>query len=179
MESTHNSQPSLPGYAGSARTSSLIKGSDDYVETSEEEFHSASSLGSVLASADTIAFRGHSHGVPGKLIIYSGGIRFVRSLKHKELWKIPFVDLTEIRKEQSSALSKVLPTSKYVPTSKIFPITSRSLEFDSVDKTGPYVVFLKERDEAFKSIIGSSNLRWQPMQSIPKHHAERSRIGDC
>ena len=179
MESTYNSQPSLPEYAGSALTPSLIEVSDDYVDTSEEEWYSAGSGGSVLAGADILAFRGQSHGVPGKLIIYSGGIRFVRSLKHKELWKISFVDLMEMRKEQSSALSKVLPTSKYVPTSKVFPITSRSLEFDSVDKKGPYVVFLKERDEAFKSIIGSSNLRWKPTQSTPKHHPERSKIRDC
>ena len=179
VETTYNSEPTLPRYAGSASTPLIDDSGDDYEDTSEEEWHSASSSDSVLEGADMKAFHGQSQGVPGKLIVYSAGVRFVRSFRHKELWNIPFVELSEMRKEQASALSKVLPTSKYVPTSKIFPITSRSLEFDSTGNRGTYVVILKERDEAFKSIIGSSNLRWQPMQSIPKDHADRSKIGDC
>ena len=100
-----------------------------------------------------MAFRGRSHSVMGRLIIYSSGICFSRSLAQKEMWKLPFIEMVEMRKLRGSRFPRLGLTS------------SDQLEFKSVDGSLIRVKSLKERDKAFNSIIGFSNLQWQSLQT--------------
>ena len=119
----------------------------------DEDWHSASSTISVLDGSDIIAYRAYSQGVVGRLIIYSGGVRFVRSLRRKEMWRREFLELAEMRKKEGSTVSR-LPG-----------LSLQSLELKSIDGTKLALEGMKDRDSAFNTIIGFSGLQWQSLQA--------------
>lgn len=119
----------------------------------DEDWYSVSSSTSVLDDSDIMAYRACSHGVIGRLIIHSGGLRFVRSVMRKELWRHSFLELAEMTKHESSLISR-LPT-----------ISSQSLELKLIDGDKLTIEGMKDRDSAFNSIIGFSGLQWQALQA--------------
>ena len=132
------------------------------LESSDDEvWYSAASASDILGDSDIMAYRARWHGNVGRLIIYSGGVRFVRSLKRSELWKSPFLEIAELRKKQSSRASKLSMMGQ------------ESLEIKLVDGTKLDVDGLKDRDSAFNTIIGCSGLQWQSLQpKVPRQETE-------
>ncbi|KAL8693187.1 MAG: hypothetical protein Q9218_001931 [Villophora microphyllina] len=130
---------------------------NDTSASDDEDWHSASSATSILDGSDIAAYLAISHGVVGKLIIYAAGIRFVRSIKRKELWRRSFLELAEVRKKHGSSLSK-LPR-----------VSSHSLELKFIDGSRTALEGMKERDSAFNTIIGFSGLQWQSLQTETIH----------
>ena len=126
----------------------------------DEDWESAGSTASVLDEADIMSFRGRSHSVMGKLIIYSSGIRFRRNLTKEEMWNLPFLEMAEMRKSQGSKFSR------------LGLVSSAQLEFKCIDGSLIRVDLLKERDKVFNSIIGFSNLQWQSLQTGSAKHAD-------
>ena len=119
---------------------------------SDEEYLSTSSATSVLNGADITSYRAYSQGVIGRLVIYANGVRFIRSLKRKELWRRSFLEMAEMRKKEGSVVSKV---------SRVAP---HSLELKFIDSSKLTLDGMKERDSAFNTIIGFSSLQWQSLQ---------------
>ena len=132
-----------------------IQDYDSDSESDDDDWHSVSSSTSILDSSDIISFRAEWHKAIGRLIVYSSGVRFVRSLPKKELWRKPFLDLTEMRKTRGSSISKITM------------MTVEQLELTFVDGGSVTVEILKDRDEAFNTIIGFSALQWQVLQPGP------------
>ena len=115
-------------------------------------WQSASSTTSVLDASDIRSFRVRCDGVIGRLIISSNGVRFVRILKRKELWRILFIELTEMRKMEGSRVSRPV-------------LLSDQLEIRSIEGKHFVISGMKERDEVFNNIIGFSGLQWQSLQT--------------
>lgn len=138
--------------------------SEDEVDDDDddESWYSACSTTSVLEDCDIRSFRCQLYKVIGRLVIYSKGIRFVRSLpKKKELLREDYLRLAEMRKvEGSSAMSKL--TS----------LTSDQLEIKFIDGSKVHFEGMKERDEAFNSIIAFSGLKWQSLQILSNTKAQ-------
>lgn len=126
---------------------------DSNTVDNDEDWHSVSSSTSILDASDILSFRAYSHGVVGRLIIYSEGIRFVRSLTKKEVWKRTFLELAEIRKLEGSLVSKI--------TMKTF----EQLEIKFIGGDSLLLEKMRNRDEAFNAIIGFSSLQWQALQT--------------
>lgn len=112
-------------------------------------WHSADSSSSVLDSSDIIAFRARSNHHTGRFIIYANGVRFVRSINKQELWRRSFLEIAEMRKLQASVTSKLTLKS------------SEQLELTCTDGDSVVLDGMKDRDEAFNTIIGFSALQWQ------------------
>lgn len=129
--------------------------SDSNADDNDEDWHSVSSFIDILDSADILSFRAHSQGVVGSLIIDSRGIRFVRSLTKKELWRRTFLELAEMRKLEGSLISKVKMK------------TFQQLQIKFSDGDSLIVDRMKNRDDAFNAIIGFSSLKWQALQTDP------------
>lgn len=129
---------------------------DSNTDETDEDWYSVSSTTSILDATDILSFRAHSQGVVGRLIIYSGGIRFVRGLTKKELWRRMFFELDEMRKLEGSWTSKVMKNCE-------------QLEIKFCD--GEFLVLekMRNRDEAFNAIIGFSSLQWQALQTDPSN----------
>ena len=115
----------------------------------EESWHSAESSSSVLEDTDILSFRAQSGRSTGRLVVYANGIRFVRSFKRKELWRRSFLEIAEMRKIEGSAASRI--TFKSL----------EQLELTLTDGSTMVLGSMKDRDEAFNSIIGFSALQWQ------------------
>lgn len=143
----------------------MVAVSDTYTDDNDEDWHSATSSTSVLDDSDILSFRAHLQGVVGRLIIHSGGIRFVRSLNKKELWRRTFLELAEMRKLEGSLFSKI--------TMKTF----EQLEIKSCDGDSVLLEKLKNRDEAFNAIIGFSALQWQALQTDPSKASKTVKKG--
>ena len=137
------------------RTIPQIKIDENECHSSDDEdWHSCGSSNSILEKSDIRAFRASWKGTVGKLVIYSAGVRFVRSLAKKELWKYTFLELAEMRKTDGSI-------------AKVTGIARGQLEFKCTDGATLHIRGMKERDEAFNSIIGFSGLQWQSLQAEP------------
>jgi len=123
------------------------------VEDSDDDdtlsWHSADSSSSVLDSSDVITFRARSNSHTGRFIIYANGVRFVRSFHKQELWRRSFLEIAEMRKLQGSAISQLTLKS------------SEQLELTFTDGDSVVLDGMKDRDEAFNTIIGFSALQWQ------------------
>ncbi|KAL9006589.1 MAG: hypothetical protein Q9188_000626 [Gyalolechia gomerana] len=119
----------------------------------EDDWHSACSTTSVLDGMDIVAYRAYSRGAVGRLIIYSGGIRFVRSVKPKQLWRRSYLELVEMRKTEGSSVSKIPG------------VPPQSLELKFMDGSKLALEGMKDRDSAFNTIIGFSGLQWQSLQA--------------
>lgn len=133
---------------------------DSNTDDDDEDWHSAISSTNILNDSDIISFRAYSQGLVGRLIVHSGGIRFVQSLIKKELWKRTFLELVEMRKVEGSLVSKI--------TMKDF----EQLEFKFSDGNSLLLKIMKNRDEAFNTIIGFSSLQWQALQT------DRSKVSE-
>ena len=128
---------------------SEIEDTDD----DDEGWYSANSTTSVLETSDIRAFRAHCSGSTGRFIIFSKGVRFVRSFPppKKELWRYDFLELAEMRKIEGSTFSKLVSSPD-------------QLEIKLTDGTKVQIEGMKERDEAFNTVIGFSSLQWQSLQ---------------
>lgn len=102
-------------------------GSDD-----DEGWYSVSSSTSLLNETDIMAYRACSHGAISRLIIYSGGVRFVRSVMRKELWRHSFLELTEMAKHEGSLVSRLPKVS-----SQSLDLTHRWSQIDHQRHEGP------------------------------------------
>ena len=136
---------SLDTYTGNLVPSITVDSID--IEDDDEDWHSVSSSKSVLEDSDIIAFRAQSKGVIGRLVVFSGGIRFVRSIGHKEMWRRSFLELAEMRKVEGSVISKLTMASR------------QQMEFKFTDGS-TLMEGMRNRDEAFNTIIGFSGLQW-------------------
>lgn len=146
--------PRIDVYAGqttavSKVTLEITRPEEDYSDSDAESWHSAGSSSSVLDGSDVIAFRARSNKHSGRFIIYANGVRFVRSLNKRELWRRPFLDLAEMRKLEASVASRA----------KLRNFEQLKLTF--IDGTSVVLDGMKDRDEAFNTIIGFSALQWQ------------------
>ena len=158
--------PSLARYAGNLDLPLPIVQLGDSIEqqsnessSDDEDWHSVASTDSILAKTDIIAFRAFWGKSSGHLIVYSSGIRFVRSIKSMELWNLPFVEMKEMRKFHRGVKGG----------SKLSGILSRRwLEFVGVDGQIYALEVVRDRDKAFNYIIGFSNLQWQSLQPLPQ-----------
>jgi hypothetical protein len=78
----------------------------------------------------------------GSLCISFDGVRFKTRIRSKELWRLRYDEMMNMRKESSSRLGE---TPVFVHTNN-----------EEFKATG-----LKQRDEVFTQIIGYSGVRWQ------------------
>ncbi|KAI4226182.1 MAG: hypothetical protein L6R36_003363 [Xanthoria steineri] len=117
----------------------------------DEDWHSVHPTPSAL-DADFVSYRAFSRGVGGRLVVYSGGIRFVRS-RGQEIWRHSFLELVEMRKKENSAASKI-------PM-----ISSQGLEVTFINSGIVVLERMRERDAAFSNILGLSGLQWQSLQA--------------
>ena len=159
--------PAVGKYTGSMTTVPKIKvdgrnseGEVDEIDDDDESWFSACSTTSILEASDIRSFRCQSHHVRGRLIIFSKGIRFVRSLPKKELWRLDYLDLAEMRKVEGSTMSKLATLSP------------DQLEIKSIDGSKFHLEAMKERDSAFNSIVGFSGLQWQSLQILSSTKAQ-------
>ena len=174
VEDAHRSEEANPTrviYAGqtSAMPAISLAVTDDGNEAhdadvdDDESWHSADSSSSVLETTDIMSFRARSEGHIGRLVVYANGIRFVRSIKKRELWKRSFLELAEMRKLEGSKASHI--TLK----------TWEQLELTFRDGSSTILGCMKDRDEAFNTIIGFSALQWQVSHS--PYRSRRSEEG--
>lgn len=134
--------------------------SGDEDDEDDEGWCSARSTTSVLGASDIRSFRCQSHKVIGRLIIYSKGIRFVRSLPKKELWRRDYLSLAEMRKAEGSTMSKLASLSP------------NQLEIKFIDGSKLNFEGMKERDEAFNTILAYSGMQWQSLQILNNTRAQ-------
>ena len=119
----------------------------------DESWHSADSSSSVLEGTDILSFRARWSKQTGRLVIFANGVRFVQSLRKKELWRRSFLEMAEMRKFEGSA------------TSRITLKTPEDLELTFTDGGSLILGAMNNRDEVFNSIIGFSALQWQVSRS--------------
>jgi len=136
------------------------------IDSENEDSQSVLSSTSILESQDIISFRAQWNRHIGRLIVHSSGLRFVRSLPKKELWNRSFLDLVEMRKLQGSTLSKL--AMKAVG----------QLEFTCTDGAILRMEAMKDRDEAFSTIIGFSGVQWQVLQRVTDKHGKGPDSGN-
>lgn len=135
----------LGKYAGNVVSEFTVDVAD--TDDDNNDWHSASSSTSILEESDIIAFRAQSKGIVGRLIVFSGGIRFVRSLGQKQMWRRSFLELVEMRKLEGSTMSRLTMA------------TRQQIEFKFTNGS-TLMEGMKDRDEAFNSILGFSGLQW-------------------
>ena len=118
----------------------------------DQGWYGACSNNAARETSDIQSFRCQSHNVIGRLVVHSKGIRFVRTLPMKELWRRNYLDLAEMRKVEGSTLSKLTSLSP------------NQLEIKCVDGSKLQLEGMKERDEAFNMIVAHSGMQWQNLQ---------------
>ena len=157
VEESHTMEigsPRVGVYAGQTTTAPKInleitRSEDDDSDDGSASWYSVDSSSSILDSSDIISFRARSEHHIGRFIVFANGIRFVRSLNKRELWRRSFLDLAEMRKLEASTTSRVTLKSL------------EELELTFTDGTSVVLNAMKDRDEAFNTIIGFSALQWQ------------------
>ena len=112
----------------------------------DEGWHSASSTTSVFEASEKRSVCAHYAGAIGRLVVFSKGIRYVRSVPaKKEPWQHDFLELAEMMKVEGSAMSKVVSSPD-------------QLEIKLTHESKLRIEGMKERDEAFSTIIAFSSL---------------------
>ena len=158
VEEGYSRQPAVDEYTGRMTTAPRIRveGSDskdeDNDDDDDEGWCSACSTTSLLEASDIRSFRCQLHKVIGRLIIDLNGIRFVRSLPKKELWRQNYLGLAEMRKSTMSTLPTLASLSR------------NQLEIKCIDGSKLSFKGMKERDEAFNYVIAYSGMQWQSLQ---------------
>ena len=112
-----------------------------------------------------MSFYAQWNGLVGRLVITSKGLRFVRRLGRREMWEISYLDLAEMRKMHGSVMAKLTLKSL------------EQMEFQCVDGKVLRIEAMKDRDEAFNSIVGFSGLQWQALQSTGREKRNDDRLG--
>ena len=120
----------------------------------DQGWYSACSTNDVLETSDIRSFRCQSHKAIGRLCVHAEGIRFVRTLPSKVLWRRKYLELAEMRKVEGSTISKLTSLSP------------NQLEIDCVDGSKLHLEGVKERDEAFNIIVAHSGMQWQCLQIL-------------
>lgn len=133
---------------------------EDNDDDDSEGWYSACSTTSVLEASDIRSFRCLSQKVIGRLVISSKGVRFIRSLPKKELWSQDYLNLAEMRKAEGSTISKLASLSP------------DQLEIKCIDGSKLQFEGMKERDEAFNTIIAYSGMQWQSLQILSNTKAQ-------
>jgi len=90
-----------------------VSDSEDSDVSDAESYATADSSTSILGShLDLVSFKCRHKGHPGRLIIYSDGLRFVRtssfSKRQHQTWRHPWFELIEMRKVNSSTVAKLV-----------------------------------------------------------------------
>ena len=156
----HFREPVMDEYRGTLKTVPKIVvegvGSRDEENNADDDqgWYSACSTNSILEFSDIRSFRCQSHKAIGRLIVHSKGIRFVRILPTKELWRRNYLDLAEMRKVEGSTISKLTSLSP------------NRLEIECIDGSKLHLEGMKERDEAFNIIVAHSGMQWQSLQIL-------------
>jgi hypothetical protein len=120
------------------------------IESEEDDdaasFHSTKSTSSILDGLDILSFRCTMHSVPGRLIIFSDGLRFQRTSSDTEVWRRLWSELVEIEKTDPK-------TAGLIKTDgiRLAFTDGKEVKLDHV----------RQRDKAFNCIIGFSGLRFQ------------------
>ena len=127
---------------------------EESTDDDNESWYSTCSTTSVLEASDMRSFRCQSNKVVGRLVVFSNGIRFVRSLPKKELWRRTYLDLAEVRKAEGSTISRLASLSRH------------QLEIICFDGSKLHLEGIRERDEAFNAIIAYSGIKWQSLQIL-------------
>lgn len=117
-----------------------------------ESWYSVCSTTSVVEASDIRSFRCQSQEVVGQLVVSLEGIRFVRSLPKKELWRRKYLELAEMRKVEASTISGLTSLSR------------NQLEIIYADGS-KLRLGIQERDEAFNAILAYSGMKWQSLQN--------------
>jgi hypothetical protein len=134
----------------SSVTRSSRPATDDLLSESEDDyaasFHSTESTTSILGGLDILSFRCAMHGMPGRLVIFSDGLRFQRTSSDTEVWRRLWSELVEIE--------------------KIDPKTAGLIKTDGIrlaftDGKREKLEHVRQRDKAFNCILGFSGLRFQ------------------
>ncbi|KAI9760674.1 MAG: hypothetical protein M4579_001538 [Chaenotheca gracillima] len=160
--------PGLTAYAGTLHAPHIVTSNSDGVDgdiqlqassdssldsESSGDYFSIESSHSILDETDLMSFRGEWNGRPGRLIVYSSGVRFVSRIPtKKECWRRGFMELREMRKRVGHAVPKALDLDQQIV-----------LEF--TDGEVVQIKALRNRDEAFNTVIGFSGLQWQCLQT--------------
>ena len=157
--------PAVNDYMGRVITVPDTRVEDDDTEEAisdndEDGWYSASSTTSVLEATDFRSFRALWHGSIGRLVVFSKGVRYVRSVPKKELWTKDFLELCELRKMGGSLAARLTSSSL------------DSLEIKCTDRSKLLLEGMQERDEAFNTIIAFSSLQWQSLQIISNSNAQ-------
>ena len=124
----------------SAINSSMLDSEDDDAAS----FHSTESSASVLGGLDILSFRCAMHNMPGRLIIFSDGLRFQRS--SSEVWRRLWSEIVEIEKIN-------LKTAGL--------IKSDGIRLAFTDGEEVKLEHVRQREKAFNCILGFSGLRFQ------------------
>ena len=155
-------KPAAEAYDGSMTTvpKIMVRGEDleDEQDTDDDNKsrYSSCSTTSDVEGSDIMKFRCQSQEVIGRLVVFSKGIRFVRSLPKKEMWRRNYIDLAELRKAKGSTMSGLTSLSR------------NQLVIICVDGSKLHFNGIKGRDEAFNAIIAYSGMKWQSLQ-IPSN----------
>ena len=123
--------------------------SDD--DNDDDDWQSATSTTSVLEASDLRSFRASSGSSIGRLVVYSKGVRFIKSPSKFQEWTVPFLEMAEMSKAQGGRLSKLVSSPN-------------QLQIKTVDGIDFCLENMKARDEAFNTIIAFSGLQWQSLQ---------------
>jgi hypothetical protein len=129
---------------------------ESYSDGDDDSWYSADSTASVLEATDIRSFRAQWHGSIGRLVVFSKGIRYVRSVAKKEMWRRDYLELAEMRKLEGSTVSKL---ASFYPD---------QLEIKCIDGSELHLEGMKGRDEAFNTIIAFSSLQWQSLQVLSR-----------
>ncbi|THZ23168.1 hypothetical protein D6C91_03763 [Aureobasidium pullulans] len=158
--------PDLPQVT---RTTSLevdgqLSDSDD--DDDAASFYTMDSATSILGSLDILSFRCSMHNMPGRLIIYSDGLRFQRTFPiasmRKEVWNRLWSELVEIEKMDYKTAGL---------------IKSDGLHLGFTDGKEVKLEHVRQRDKAFNCVIGFSGLRFQVVQPAAKTGTDDDRFG--
>lgn len=112
-----------------------------------------SGVGTYDNDVDVLSLRCRYQGTIGRLVINTSGIRFIRSIPSKEVWRRPYRELAEMRKINEAKLATLK--------------RENVLELKFTDGTSEQIEAMKQRDNAFNAIIGFSGLQWQMLQPGP------------
>ena len=159
VHSRELANPTVDRYTEQTKSIPKIQVNGDMSDNSREDswdddadWQSAASSTSVLEAGDLRSFRAYSGSNVGRLVIYSKGVRFIRSIDHSEVWRVPFLEVAEMSKVQGGRLSKLVSSSD-------------QLKIKRVDGMHYNLKNTKDRDEAFNAIIAFSGLQWQSLQT--------------
>ena len=145
--------PNLERYAGNITTIPSIQFTDDEASSTDdmEDWQSVSSSMSVLDDDDLRSFRGFYGSAPGRLLVFTNGLRFLDGVTKVERWRLLFNEIFTIRKKENKVASRL-----FLPPG--------ALEVQTIEEKKFRIDGMQDRDDAFNTIIALSGRRWQSLQ---------------